>query len=70
MRFTITVNARTPSNLRWGTYTPRDAIDQAAGLVASGTRGVKITTENGRAFDLDEFKRFIHRMNSRGDRDA
>ena len=62
MRFTITVNGRTPPKLRWGVYSFRDAIDQAEGLISRGTRGVQITTDNGRAFDVDEFKRFIHRM--------
>lgn len=65
MRFTITINGRSPPNLRWGVYNRRDAIDQAEGLVARGTRGVKITTDDGRSFDLDEFRRFIRRLSLR-----
>jgi len=65
MRFTITVNGRAPSHLRWGVYTSREAISQAEMLVSKGIRGVKITTDRGRALDVDEFRQFIHRLNSR-----
>jgi hypothetical protein len=66
MRFTITADAVLPSKFKWGLYNAKEALDQAEGLVARGIRGVKITTSEGRSYDVGEFRRFIRRAIMRG----